>query len=280
MANEDRKTRYRIGDYARYMGVTPDFLKHYEQFGLVTPSVGENGYRYYPFRESSRLMDCLALRGYGVPLREMSVMVREDGADAFCRKLDERADALRRQIALQQAVVQEHERLSRWMARMEGRTEDWRVTELPELLFLPHTDLYTFLDDPRIYEVLSGWTPYMPMVKSVLRITPAEEGGAPAYCWGLGVQREFADRYALPVNDVVVRLPARKVFVLNYSGWEVLPGSSPGVSPLQRYYERFLSRMAALNLRPAGDVYLTVLLHAHDERGMRRDYGFMAAPVG
>ena len=106
MANEDRKTRYRIGDYARYMGVTPDFLKHYEQFGLVTPSVGENGYRYYPFRESSRLMDCLALRGYGVPLREMSVMVREDGADAFCRKLDERADALRRQIALQQAVVQ------------------------------------------------------------------------------------------------------------------------------------------------------------------------------
>ena len=68
MENQKDLKPYRIGEYARYMGVTPDFLKHYEQFGLITPSVAENGYRYYPFRESSRLLDCLALRGYGTPL--------------------------------------------------------------------------------------------------------------------------------------------------------------------------------------------------------------------
>ena len=100
MGKQSDKKTYRIGDYARYMGVTPDFLKHYEQFGLVTPEVAENGYRYYPFRESSRLLDCLALRGYGVPLREMSGMLHEDDASAFCQKLDERAEALRRQIAV------------------------------------------------------------------------------------------------------------------------------------------------------------------------------------
>ena len=27
---------YRIGDYAKYLGVTPDFLKHYEQFRFVS----------------------------------------------------------------------------------------------------------------------------------------------------------------------------------------------------------------------------------------------------
>ena len=57
MENQKDLKPYRIGEYARYMGVTPDFLKHYEQFGLITPSVAENGYRYYPFRESSRLLD-------------------------------------------------------------------------------------------------------------------------------------------------------------------------------------------------------------------------------
>ena len=74
MENQKNTKPYRIGEYARYMGVTPDFLKHYEQFGLITPSVAENGYRYYPFRESSRLLDCLTLRGYGVPLKEMKGM--------------------------------------------------------------------------------------------------------------------------------------------------------------------------------------------------------------
>ena len=273
MENQKNPTPYRIGEYARYMGVTPDFLKHYEQFGLITPRVAENGYRYYPFRESSRLLDCLALRGYGTPLKEMRGMLLEDDAVAFRQKLDERADALRRQIAFHQAVVKEHEALSRWMTRMEGREEDWHVVELPALLFLPHTDLYTFLDDPRIYEVLSEWTPYMPMVKSCLRITPSDAG--PAYCWGLGVREDFAQAHALPVSGVVERLPARKAFVLDYCGWQV----SPGESPLNKHYKRFLSRMEALRLRPTGATYLTVLFHTHDADGTRRDHGFMAAQV-
>lgn len=264
---------YRIGEYARYMGVTPDFLKHYEQYGLITPRVAENGYRYYPFHESSRLLDCLALRGYGTPLKEMREMLLHDDAVAFRQRLDERAEALRKQIALQQAVVREHESLSRWMARMEGREEDWHVVELPALLFLPHTDLYTFLDDPRIYEALSGWTPYMPMVKSCLRITPSDHG--PAYCWGLGVREDFAQTYALPMSGAVERLPARKAFVLDYCGWQV----SPGESPLKTHYERFLSRMETLRLRPAGDVYLTVLFHTHGPDGTRSDHGYVAAPV-
>lgn len=77
------------------------------------------------------------------------------------------------------------------------------------------------------------------------------------------------------MSSVVERLPARKAFVLDYCGWQV----SPGESPLDKHYERFLSRMEALRLRPAGPVYLTVLFHTHDADGTRRDHGLMAAPV-
>ena len=57
--------QYRIGDYAHYMGVTSDFLKHYEQFHLISSEVMENGYRYYPFYQSSKLLECMKLRNYG-----------------------------------------------------------------------------------------------------------------------------------------------------------------------------------------------------------------------
>lgn len=41
--------RYRIGDYAHYMGVGRDFLKHYEKCGLLSADHHDNGYRHFGF---------------------------------------------------------------------------------------------------------------------------------------------------------------------------------------------------------------------------------------
>lgn len=38
------------------MGVTPDFLKHYEECGLLDVHHSENGYRYFNFDQSSRIL--------------------------------------------------------------------------------------------------------------------------------------------------------------------------------------------------------------------------------
>lgn len=52
--NEKTFTHYRIGDFAKYLGVTSDFLKHYEEAGLIDVVQRASGYRYYPFNLSSR----------------------------------------------------------------------------------------------------------------------------------------------------------------------------------------------------------------------------------
>ena len=38
--------QYRIGDFAKYLGVTPDLLKHYEDMGIIQSIRSESGYRY------------------------------------------------------------------------------------------------------------------------------------------------------------------------------------------------------------------------------------------
>ena len=78
MENQTKVSQYKIGDYARYMGVTPDLLKHYEQHGLVTPEVSPSGYRYYPFTQSPALLSSMGLRSYGLPLREISAMLQQE----------------------------------------------------------------------------------------------------------------------------------------------------------------------------------------------------------
>ena len=62
MADPNERKLYRIGDYARYMGVTPDFLKHYEENGLLAVHYTSSGYRYYDFDQSSRILEYMRLR--------------------------------------------------------------------------------------------------------------------------------------------------------------------------------------------------------------------------
>ena len=69
--------QYRIGDVAKYLGVTPDFLKHYEELGLIHSVRRENGYRYYPFHETMFLIECIRLRNYGMTLREIREILKQ-----------------------------------------------------------------------------------------------------------------------------------------------------------------------------------------------------------
>ena len=75
MADSSEHKLYRIGDYARYMGVTPDFLKHYEENGLLEVQYTSSGYRYYDFDQSSRILEYMRLRNYGVTVKDMSRML-------------------------------------------------------------------------------------------------------------------------------------------------------------------------------------------------------------
>ena len=78
MVEQPEKKMYRIGPYAYYLGVTPDLLKHYEQFQLVESVPSESGYRYYPFSQSPGLLCAMTLRGYGIPLKEIDVLLHDD----------------------------------------------------------------------------------------------------------------------------------------------------------------------------------------------------------
>lgn len=274
MNEKPRMRQYRIGDYARYMGVTPDFLKHYEQYGLITPAVAESGYRFYPFNQSSRLLACMGLRSYGVPLKEMRAMLCEDDLPTYMDKLGAHAGELRRQIAFNEAVLRDYEAQCAWIERMESKEENWTVEETPEFLFLPHSNLFTFLSDSRIYELLNHWILWMPVVKSTLCIHIGEAGDSSPYCWGLAVDRRFALDHALPVNDAVRVLPAHKRFIWNFRGFQ----PPKGEFLLKALHERYLERLRAMNLSPTSDIFMVSLMQTHEGEGLAC-HGYLMSAV-
>ena len=263
---------YRIGDYAKYLGVTPDFLKHYEQFRIVSSKPRENGYRYYPFSQSYKILESMRLRNYGIPLRDIDTALVDEDAEAVMRRLDSRIDDIERRIRFGQALIDEHRTMQTWFERMKDKKEDWSVHECEEMLFLPYTSQRSFLKDGRIYEILSSWLALMPMVKSCMRISRPEDLTCPLenYAWGLLIPASKAKTFELPLNDAVIHLPPRKTFFYHFSGKDQ--------SELDPQLCGVYKKMSQLGLTPAGDIYMTMHMYTHINTDSLR-YGYYAVPI-
>lgn len=282
MAAAPTKRQYRIGDFARFMGVTPDFLKHYEELGLLSVEQRASGYRFYSFEQSARILEYMRLRSYGVALREMGEML-SGTTDEAMRRLDARADALRRRMEFDAAVLEEHRRVQAWFAERRVRPVDWEIRRVEPQLFLPHSTGTDFLKDPRIYEILRGWIERMPLVKSALRLEPADASagfaaGAPlAYQWGLVMNESLALDHGLPVNDAVIRIPARKAFVWHFTG----SAEECRVDDVIRRRHPMFERMAEMGLEPRGSVCMEVEMKLSTPDGRPNGgCGRFVAPIG
>ena len=266
---------YRIGDFARFLGVTSDFLKHYEAAGLLKVEHRESGYRYFTFDQSARVISCMRLRNYGVPVKEMGKMLSPDPEEVFGR-LDGKADELEETVRRLQGIADEHRRLRRWYEAHRGKPLDWEIRETETIHFLPHTDDQDFKRDERIFELLKTWGSWMPITKSTLKVEPSAAGGKNALNWGFSVRESVLKRYRIPVNDAVERLHFGKCFVCHFCGLPdafSMRDAASGEHPAYRLMEK-------LGFRPSGPALLLNemrLSDAEDERNI--GFGRFLIPI-
>lgn len=207
--------RYRIGDFARGVGVTADFLKHYQESGLLEAHRTPSGYRYYSFEQSARVIDYLRLRNYGVSIREMREYTNCDAERAMAL-LGERTREMRRTIERLQAIVDEEEALERWFEARRKRPVDWEIRDVEPYVFLRHTNDRAFLEDDRIRELLRDWCAWLPVTKSAMLVKPGPVEGASTVHWGFAVPERLLERYGIPCNDAVERLEFGRAFVFHF----------------------------------------------------------------
>ena len=263
---------YRIGEFAKYLGVTPDLLKHYEDQGIISPVRSGSGYRHYPFNTTMLLMECIRLRNYGMTLREIRQIVTDHQIDSASvdRRLSENTSHLKEEMLLDEALTHDYEEFLSWREPLQDRDHDWDIRWSRPMCFLPHTDKYDFLQDPRIYEILKNWMSYIPIVRSTMRIDRSGH-----IIWGLIVLEETLKKLNLPVNDVVVRIPQQKIFYYKFRGPLTPTGQEQVDSPDHPAFRTLRS----LNL-PCGDAYFrTTLMPADWQKDIGFQYGYYAIPI-
>ena len=263
---------YRIGEFAKYLGVTPDLLKHYEDQGIIQPTRSDSGYRYYPFNTTMLLIECIRLRNYGMTLREIREILaaHQLSTAAVSSRLAENVEHMKEEILLDEALTADYEEFLAWQAPLSERDFDWEIRWSKPMAFLPHTDKYDFLQDPRIYEILKSWMSYIPIVKSSMK---AERNGR--ITWGLLAEERMIRQLKLPVNDIVEFYPPYKVFYYKFR------------APLMHsLFENFdtpshpaFQALRELNLESRNGYFRTTLMPADWQRDIGYQYGYYAIPV-
>ncbi|MHB1629135.1 MAG: MerR family transcriptional regulator [Bacilli bacterium] len=106
----DRET-WKVGELARLTGITIRTLHHYDQIGLLSPSLhSESGHRLYSGKDIARLQQILTLKQLGFTLNEAGDLLDNPAfrPDAAIRMQLER---LRLQIELQEDLLGRLEQL-------------------------------------------------------------------------------------------------------------------------------------------------------------------------
>jgi DNA-binding transcriptional MerR regulator len=111
--------QHRIGELAKVAGVTVRTLHHYDELGLLTPSVRTGGgHRLYTAEDVERLYRLLALRGLGLPLDEIGALLETSaGVAETVRRHLERVE--RQATALNELRA----RLTRLLAALDGEED-------------------------------------------------------------------------------------------------------------------------------------------------------------
>ena len=263
---------YRIGEFAKYLGVTPDLLKHYEDQGIIQPTRSDSGYRYYPFNTTMLLIECIRLRNYGMTLREIREILAAHHLDtaAVSSRLSENLEHRKEEILLDEALTADYEEFLAWQAPLSERDFDWEIRWSKPMAFLPHTDKYDFLQDPRIYEILKSWMSYIPIVKSSMK---AERNGR--ITWGLLVEERMIRQLKLPVNDIVEFYPPYKVFYYKFRAPLMHSSFENFDTPSHPAFQA----LRELNLEPRNGYFRTTLMPADWQRDIGYQYGYYAIPV-
>ena len=264
--------KYRIGDFARELGVTPDFLKYCERKGIITPQVEENGYRYYGFTQAARLLEYLKFKNLGYTAEEIRDVLHGASFTEAMQAMSGKVDEIRNKMRFEQAVLNYFDRAAQIEARF-GDAPVWQVRYCEDFYFLPHSVEHDFIGDDAIHERVREWNAYFPVVQSVYRIANVEgriDGQRGKNVWGFSVNAQVAQGLGLTTDAPVEKIsPGRAIEV--FSAQRIETGKRQAIEMVHE-----VARRNGFKLR--GDAFSNVIFKLADG-DTRREYAVLVAPI-
>lgn len=252
--------KYKIGDMAKILGISPDLLRYYEKKGVVSPVKDRNNdYRYYDTRDTNFLVDCLFYKNFGFSIEETSELVRSCSIDEISGRFLENETQLEESIRRQQLLLRRSQEYRRSIARISDHLGRCSFDRRPACIYYINRRNQEFDTDPGLGRVTRQWLKYLPFSRRSF-IVPMEALLSPdsreEFQWGFSLSQEYAGLLGASAQPPVVALPdARCVYTVF---------SNPDSAFSPRFFGYAMDFIRAQGLRLCGDVFGNLLVSANE----------------
>ena len=94
--------RYKIGEFAREMGVSQDMIKHYEKYGIIKPEIDEQtNYRYFNINQGEKIIES----NLGFTIKESAELIFDKDFAGITEALKGKRDEMEIEIERMQAYL-------------------------------------------------------------------------------------------------------------------------------------------------------------------------------
>ena len=204
--------RYRIGDVAKILGISPDLLRYYEKKGVVRPVKDKNNdYRYYEPWDINFLLDCLLYKNFGFGIDEIAEMVNQADYDDLLDRLEGKERELEAQLRHQQLLTQrgqEHLAQMQQARQYLGRCD---IRSSPEIV--RYLNRYNFIYDKseELQQLSQQWLKYMPFTTRYFEIErDTLLQGGDTYAWGFSMDVKYVDEFGVAIEPPIARMPVQR----------------------------------------------------------------------
>lgn len=260
MEKEYGNKRYKVGEFAKNLGVSTGFLKHHEKYGLLKPYVSESGYRYYDFPQAKLAFQCLRLQKMGFTSKDIADILNNTTQYDIPDLLQEKRKEMHRRFEIYKEILEYMDYIENLDAAIqvpeESWTERWGIEEAKPFYYLKNARNGRFEGTPARYEIAEKWNEYMPLIDLCSRFevkdgTPVLDSLGDWYM-GLSIPQKTADHLQVELNEEVSLIRPGKCLIYQFSGCR---GSRMGRKTMEYILERPLELCRRHNFRISGDIY-------------------------
>lgn len=206
---------YKIGDFATYLGVTPDLIKHYEKFDILkSEKKGSSNYRYYNFRQSPKIFHSKMYQKMGFSLKEISFLLNIATTEELLGNLYDKRDALEFTIKKETFILQNINKIIKYCEEIKNNTFDgsWFINDIESFYFFPHAENFQynseFIEDMPINE----WIESLPITELCTKII-LENNVLKKEIHGFSVNADYAESMHLKLHPYINKIPVQKMLV-------------------------------------------------------------------
>lgn len=120
--------RYKIGEFAREMGVSQDMIKHYEKYGIIKPEIDEQtNYRYFNINQGEKIIESKKYRNLGFTIKESAELIFDKDFAGITEALKGKRDEMEIEIERMQAYLSQINQLLKIGERFDQQSDSGKL---------------------------------------------------------------------------------------------------------------------------------------------------------